>query len=216
MSSCSQLEGVSKKISDKLSSKEVQDRMKSTCMERYGVSSVLQHPHFKEKMRSTNKERHGNPNYNNKEKEYLSRKANGTLGLFETEPEHQMADMLRECYGEDNVVTQFRSNDYPFKCDFYIKSLDCYIEYHGFWTHGGHPYDPNSEEDSATVELWRSRGYENAIYTWTDLDVRKRSYKDKVNLIILYPDRHNDIVYSFEKLKAELDKLAQQVMTAVE
>ena len=205
VSSPSQLPGVSKKISYKLSSKEVQDKMKSTNLERYGSVGVLGNQEIKNKMRQTILDRYGDENYNNKDKEYETRKINGTLGLFETAPEKELYKLFVNEYGADDVIKQYRSKEYPFKCDFYIKSLDVYIEYNGFWTHNTHPFDCTNLNDVCTAENWERKGYHNAVYTWTDLDVRKRKYMNKVNLIIFYPDRQDDIVCSFMKIKAELD-----------
>ena len=205
VSSCSQLPGVNEKISQSLKSKEVQEKMKQTCIERYGETSVLAVPHIAEKMRQTNFKRHGDRNYNNKDKEYETRRKNNTLGLFETSPEKKLYSLLCLEYGKENVIKQYRTKEYPFKADFYISCLNCYIEYNGFWTHGGRPYDPNDIECQEKLKIWQEKNYKNAIYTWTDLDVRKRSYKDKINLVIFYPNKHDDIVYSFKKLKAELD-----------
>ena len=205
VNSCSQLPGVGDKISDKLSSKEVQEKIKNTCIEKYGVESVLQDKQILQKKLDTTKERYGDYFFPNKEKEYETRKQNGTLGNYETYPERYIKQMLIQRFGEDDIITQYMSKQYPFKSDFYIKSLDLYIEYHGFWTHGGKPFDKNNEEDLSKLNMWKERDYKNAIYTWTDLDVRKNSYKDKVNLIIFYPEEQYDIVYSFKKLEAELD-----------
>lgn len=53
-----------------------------------------------------------------------------------------------------------------------------YFEYNGSWTHGGHPYDPNSPEDTARLREWKDKGtkyYDNAVETWTVRDPRKRA-----------------------------------------
>lgn len=211
VSSPSQLAGVSKKISDKLSSKEVQDKMKKTNLERYGVESVLANKEINAKMRATNLSRHGDANYNNKEKEYETRKRNNTLGLFETAPEKELFSLLKEAYGDDNVYRQYRTKEYPFKADFYIKSLNTYIEYNGYFTHKDHIFNNFDDEDILEKErleqlkLNGDRWASNILYTWTNLDVRKNSYRDKINLIMFYPDKQDDIVSSFKKLKAELD-----------
>ena len=200
--------GVGEKISEKLSSEEVQEKMKKTCLEKYGVEHCLQSDVYKEKMRETMYEKYGDRNYNNKEKEYETRKKNGTLGLFETRPEKELYTLLVQEFGEEDVYKQYRTSEYPFKADFYIKSLDCYIEYHGYWMHNNHPFDSTNENDLKIVEEWKAKGYDVAVSTWTDLDIRKASYKNKVNLIIYYPDvdKQEDIVYSFMKIKAELDQ----------
>ena len=40
---------------------------------------------------------------------------------------------------------------YPFACDFYISSLDLFIECNYHWTHGGKPYE-GTEDDKQIVE----------------------------------------------------------------
>jgi len=57
-----------------------------------------------------------------------------------------------------------------------------YVECNFSWTHGGHFFDPNSDEDQAKVEHWKSKGtnyYKNAISTWTVRDVLKRETAEK-------------------------------------
>ena len=211
VNSPSQLEGVSKKISYKLSSKEVRDKTKQTLLEKYGVESPLQYEEFKQKKINTSLQRYGVEYYSNKDKEYETKKLNGTLGLYETTPEKEIYKLLVSEYGKSNVFKQYRTNEYPFKADFYIKSLDCYIEYNGFFTHKDHLFDGGNLEDIKELDrlsMLKLNGNEwasNIIYTWTDLDVRKSKYKDKINLILFYPDKQDDIVLSFKKLKAELD-----------
>ena len=100
---------------------------------------------------------------------------------------------LVNIFGIDDVVRQYYDKDrYPFHCDFYIKSKDLFIEYQGFWTHHTHPFDETNEEDLKQVKLWESKDtdfFRNAIYTWTDLDVKKRKIAENNNLNIkfIYP-----------------------------
>ena len=78
-----------------------------------------------------------------------------------------------------DVVRQHRDSDrYPFFCDFYIPSIDLFIELNAHWTHGKHPYNKDDECDQKTVEKWKAKHtkyYDNAIRTWTCLDVKKRT-----------------------------------------
>ena len=88
----------------------------------------------------------------------------------------------------DDVIREYKSAEYPFNCDFYIKNLNLYIECNFHWTHGGHAYDSENLEDLAIIEKWKSKQskyYNNAITTWTVRDVRKRNIakKNKLNYI---------------------------------
>lgn len=78
-----------------------------------------------------------------------------------------------------DMIRQYRSQKYPFACDYYIPSIDTYIELQGSWTHGGHPY-MSEDSDVAIAMLWQqkaltSKYYKNALYTWTTRDVQKRT-----------------------------------------
>ena len=100
---------------------------------------------------------------------------------------------LKEMYGDDNVIRWYSDERYPFACDFYIPSEDLFIEYNKTWTHGGHPFDEMNLDDIYKLETWEekaktSKYYQNAIYTWTDLDVRKQKIakENKLNYKIIY------------------------------
>ena len=91
------------------------------------------------------------------------------------------------------TINHYTSDLYPYECDFYIPKLDLYIEYQGFWTHGFKPFDVNDDSCIALLKKWmkkceKSKFYKNAIYTWTDLDVRKRkcAKDNKLNWIEFY------------------------------
>ena len=91
------------------------------------------------------------------------------------------------------MQTQYRSELYPFNCDFYIPSLDLYIECHFHWTHGGRPFDENDKSCLEQLAQWKeqsktSKFYQKAIKTWIDLDVRKKQIAEdnKLNLVIFY------------------------------
>ena len=92
-----------------------------------------------------------------------------------SKPEEQTYILLKEKYPD--IIRQYTSDVYPFNCDFYIPSLDLYIECNYSWTHGGHPFDVNNLDDINIVSIWESKNteyYRNAITTWTIRDVNKR------------------------------------------
>lgn len=65
-------------------------------------------------------------------------------------------------------------------CDVYIVELDTWIEFHFYWSHGGKlgPFNNTNKTHLEQLKFFQEnsnkRQYKNAIYTWTDLDVRKR------------------------------------------
>ena len=87
--------------------------------------------------------------------------------------------LISKVFSTEVIEKQYRSEQYPFNCDFYIPSLDLYIECHFSWTHGGRPFDKNDKSCIEQLNVWKEKAktsqfYQNAIYAWTDLDVRKR------------------------------------------
>ena len=99
-----------------------------------------------------------------------------------------------------DLKTQYKEERYPFHCDFYIPSLDLFIECNFHWTHGRRPFNPNKIEDIEQLKRWQELGksatsvrdkgqyYKNAITTWTDLDVRKlkMAQQNKLNYKVFY------------------------------
>lgn len=81
-------------------------------------------------------------------------------------------------FGANNIIRQYKSDVYPFNCDFYIKSDNLYIECNFSWTHGGHFFNPNNAQDAEKLKLMQSKYgkyYNNAIITWTVRDAAKHS-----------------------------------------
>lgn len=147
-------------------------------LEQYGVTNVFQLKAVKDKIKQTNLERYGvEHNMQNKEvrnKVDITKRKNGTFNT--SKPEQEIKRLLEEKF--PNVQYQYKSEKYPFNCDFYIPELDLYIEFQGTWTHGKHPFS-ESVEDLETVNKWKTESitsefYKNAIEVWTIKDVEKR------------------------------------------
>ena len=120
-------------------------------------------------------------------------KRNNSFVKSKAEEEYYL--YLLETYDSDDIIRQYKSNVYPFACDFYIKSLDKYIECNFNWTHGPHLFNKNNAEDIALLEKWESKTngndyYSQAIYVWTDLDVRKYNIAKQNNLNIEFIYNH--------------------------
>lgn len=176
----------------------VQNKMKQTFLEKYGVKNPTQSPIVQEKVKKTYLEKYGvehpwklNEENNPlgldiefpKDKGLKTMRENKSIGSSKMEKELELK--LRELFPD--LRTQYKSELYPFKCDFYIPSLDLYIEYNGIWTHGGCFYDKNNEDNRNTLEMWKqrsehSRFYQNAINTWTQGDILKLNTAIENNL----------------------------------
>lgn len=156
-----------------------------------------------EKQKASYAKRSEQQKISSKQKEYETRKKNGTLGFHKSKDEEILEHILKDMFGPDNVVyNYFDKERYPFKCDFYIPSEDLFIELHAGWEHQGHPFDNNNEEDLLLLEDLKNKQtisnyYKNVIYQWTDLDIRKlNAFKDNnLNYIIGYSvDEINEIL----------------------
>lgn len=111
-------------------------------------------------------------------------------GTFrKSKSEDECYELLCRYFGQDDVERCYKSKDYPFNCDFYVKSFDLYIEYNGTWTHGFHDFNPDDPNDVKRLAMLKqkvddsgSKYYKSAIYVWTDLDPRKRRAAEDKNL----------------------------------
>ena len=180
------------------------DKQKQTCLEKYGYENVFKNKEIIDKIKKTKFNKYGEEHFNNREKakqtclekydvdnysktikfktninwDERQIKINKTKQLNNSfhisKQELKSFELLKEKY--KNVISQYRSKVYPYNCDFYIPSLDLYIECNYHWTHGGHKYN-NTKEDNAILEKWKNKNtkfYDNAIRTWTERDVNKR------------------------------------------
>lgn len=164
-------------------SEDVKQKIRETCRERYGVNWPVQSDVARVHTIETCRERYGVDSVMQCEdfvaRAFETRRKNGTLST--SAPEDQLYELLCERFGEEDVVRQYRDARYPFACDFYVRSFDLFIELNASWTHGGHWFDAESDEDQAVLDKWRMRAdaghpfYAAAIETWTVRDVRKRA-----------------------------------------
>lgn len=113
--------------------------------------------------------------------------------------EEKMYELLCVIFCEDDVIRQCKSDVYPFRCDFYVKSRDLYIELNAYWVHGNHWYNEDSEDDVLFKQKWvdcvdKSSAYEKAVYTWTVSDLQKRetARKNNLNYIVFWKDNLSD------------------------
>lgn len=123
------------------------------------------------------------------QKRYETQMKNGTLGKnIDTKAEKEFYQHLLQTYDPSEIIHPYMDKQrYPYRCDFYIIPEDKFIEIHGNWTHGGRPFDPNDAECVKQLKIWEEKAktseyYKNAIYTWTDFDVRKAETANKNNL----------------------------------
>ena len=193
-------------VDNAIKNKEIKDKKEQTCLDKYGKENLFGTEYFKNKSKETCTKKYNVENimqvFNNEQlnedalkikqkiidniptmldKMYKTKKKNKSFNT--SQPELQISNLLQKTF---KVICQYKSELYPFACDFYIPELDLYIEYNGTWTHGAMPFE-NNESCNRQLQRWQekaktSKFYQNAIYTWTDLDVRKRQTAKQNNL----------------------------------
>ena len=193
----------------------INNKRKQTCLEKYGVDVISKLYSIKQKMCKTNLEKYNNicsaqginqkikskqtckklygtefATQSNivKEKQQETKRKNHTFN--KSISEDKSYKLLKDKYS--NVIRQYKSELYPFACDFYIPNYNdnkidtgLYIECNYSWTHCDHPYNRNNNEDQIILEKWKEKNtkyYDNAINTWTIRDVNKRNIAKQNNL----------------------------------
>ena len=187
-------------------SDEIKQKIRETNIERYGCEYPQQNEQIKKKMKDSYYEKYlsgtpeANENWNKvlkkKEKTYIEKygsvknyyqitydkitqslQKNKNNGM--TKPEYQTYEYLLTLFDKDDI--QFNVNvdeRYPFHVDFYICSIDLFIEINAFWTHGKHLFNENNEDDIQILNSWKqkaetSKQYKSAINVWTVMDPLK-------------------------------------------
>ena len=201
-------------------SKEVQEKIKQNNLKRYGVESTSQLESTKDKIKETNLERYNvecvfqrediqekSHSKDAIEKCYKTKKKNNTFNKSKIETELEIE--LRKVFPD--LKTQYKSKEYPFNCDYYVPSLDLYIEYNGTWTHGGHFFDKNDSKDleklnQLTEKSKNSKFYRNAIETWTVRDILKLNTALENNLNYVAWFNEEQAYDWIERIKHEKEK----------
>ena len=151
----------------------IKDKIKQTNITKYGAEYYTQSDEFKSRANE------------------IQGKINNTKYINNTFNVSSIEEKFASYLNNNNILykRQYKSEVYPFNCDFYIPKYDLYIEIQGSWTHGGHPY--NKEKDKEKLEYWKSKQtkfYNNAIETWTIRDVKKReaAQLNKLNYLEIF------------------------------
>lgn len=165
--------------------------IKENNLEKYGVEHTFQRQDVKQKSIETCIERYGKQDLTNitnhaqldcvKTKIIETKRKNKSFNTSVIE-EDFTEYLNKNCV---NYKRQYKSKEYPYACDFYFPDNNLYLEIQAMWTHGEHPFNPNSKEDQSTLQEWKSKNnkfYNCAIETWTKRDVLKRETAKKNNL----------------------------------
>ena len=106
-----------------------------------------------------------------------------------SEQENKLSVRLKSSF--PNTQRQYRDERYPYFSDFYIPERDLFIEYNGYWTHGTHWYNPDSEDDvNAKIHHELKNPDWCPLAWWTsDIEKRKAAKKNNLNYVVLWNEQ---------------------------
>lgn len=148
------------------------EKVSETIKRKYGVDWFVYSDKLKQRANSDEAHR----------KSYLTKKKNHSFGP-QSLSESICYLYLSLCYPD--TIRQYRDNDkYPYNCDFYIPSLDLFVEFQGYYTHGFHPFNPHDINDQNRLNELRKRydDKDQIIDVWINKDPEKRECAKKNNL----------------------------------
>ena len=218
------------------STKECRDKVKQTCLERYGVENPFAAEEIKEKIKQTCLERYGveyytltidhkiksrqsctirynaenytqSNNYKLRIPE-IQQKIKETKDKNHTHNKSSIEEQFTSWLKNNNInfVRQYKSEQYPFFCDFYFPDTDLYFEINGTWTHGFHPFDANNKDDIRKLEKWKIKStdyYNSAIKVWTKGDPLKvkTAKENKLNFKVVYSCKLDEVIKAYKNAK---------------
>ena len=168
------------------------EKSKETCLEKYGYEYALQVPSIREKG-------------------YLTMKQKGNFVTSKLE------QCLMDYMDKNNIIykREYKSELYPFKCDFYLVDYDLYIEIQGHWHHGYNDktkeyikYGEDIQKTYELMQLWKqkaiySQSYKDAIEVWSKRDVIKReiAQKNNLNYLEIFTNNCEQLLEVFKNIK---------------
>lgn len=182
----------------------IQQRLQKALLEKYGEINVFKVDEIKDKIKHSCLTKYGEDNFAKtcefKEKCHITKTKNKSFNI--SQPEENFYKLLVDRFGNLDVERQYNTlveehnNRYPFDCDFYIRSLDLFIELNLSWTHGEHSFNPNNKEDITKLadlknKAMYSKYYRNAINVWTVRDPLKLKVakENNLNYLVFYTER---------------------------
>ena len=121
-----------------------------------------------------------------------TRLAHGTVRTSKAEADFYNKLLL--FFNSDDVIHGYKSDEYPYICDFYIKSKNMYIEYQGHQTHGFRPYDPIDSQCWKDEEYMIVHNYDLKTWQVRDPAKIKTALNNKLTLLLIYPKNDSYLI----------------------
>lgn len=154
-------------------------KQRETFRKRYGVDNPMQDGEIRQ--RQLNSVR----SLSARNKSDETKKRNGSFNT--SFPAKDFGNRLEFIFGKDDVRREYKSDAYPFRCDYYIVSRNLYIELNYHWSHHGRWY---TDADESLMKEWRSKTqyYINCSVTFSVRDVEKRNVarQNRLNYVVLW------------------------------
>lgn len=191
-----------------LQNKEIKKKQEQTCIKRFGTNNIFSSKIGKQKIKQTLLNKYNVDSFSKtnefkyymselmsskemQEKIYNTQKKNNSFN--KSKSEDLAFELLKKKYPD--VIHHYKDfKKYPFICDFYIPSLDLFIECQFGMYHNKRPFIGNKLDKDEVIKLQeksfkrkqitgknKSR-YDAVIYTWTILDPKKRNIAKLNNL----------------------------------
>lgn len=187
-------------------SDEYKENFKNQCLNKYGVDNIFKSEIFKSKAKQTCIKKYGVDNISKLPE--ISKRKSIKMASKESQEKHNNSMKLNNSYGKskeedkcyellitkfNDVKRQYRDQRYPFNCDFYIPSLDLFIEYNGSHFHHYHIFDKDNIDDINELNRLKNldnghNQYSQIILTWTKSDPLKLQIakNNKLNYLFFY------------------------------
>ena len=178
------------------------EKMRQTCIEKYGVEHNFQIKEVQEHRKQYWLNKYGVDNPMKvlylRQKNYNTKKQNKTFNTSKIE--NNFYEYLKTKFNEQDIYRQYNSDKYPFNCDFYIKTLNLYIEIQAYWCHMNHPFDKNNLNDINKLKELQEKHYNKAIEIWTIRDVKKRmiAKENNLNYLEIFTNKLDEAIKIFE------------------
>lgn len=182
-----------------LAGKNTYDKAVQTNLQKYGVSNVMQNDDVKSVLAERNTLRYGGSSPFCSQEVHAKAMKNKIQNIHNALDAYKKGGIINDSiFKQSNyemivfyeLINHFGKNDvfyeyglhpydarYPFSCDFYIKSLDLFIEINAHYSHGGHWFDASLHDDVLRQQHLLSSGKKRslaAVKTWCEKDVKKR------------------------------------------
>lgn len=200
-------------LSKIISGNVCQEKTKQTNLKRYGVECTFNIKYARD---NQNKALHSE-SYSKKRKligkdvslkSWNTRKKNGTTNTSSFE--QTVYKYLLDNFNKDDTFKDYNLDmRYPYHCDFYIKSLDLFIELNIHWTHGDYWFDKTNIADINRLKTLKIKSrnnpqYKTAITVWAikDLEKLEKAKENNLNYIVLWNKNDvNRFIHKIDELK---------------